>query len=269
MAFKFICWGSGSSGNCYYLFTPEEGLLIDAGIGVRTLKKYFKDRDMSISKVKNILITHDHADHIKAVGILSDDYQLPVYATQLVHEGICRNYCIARKVPEENRRVLVPGVTVQVGPFSVTPFTVPHDSTDNVGYRVEYDGVVFCLMTDVGHVTDTMKQHIADADYLVIEANHDTEMLKSGPYPQHLKLRIASPTGHLSNADCARAIAENATARLKHAWLCHLSEENNHPELVRKTVESILRSYGVVAGVDFRLDVLKRKTPSITYDLVR
>ena len=93
-----------------------------------------------------------------------------------------------------------------------------------------------------------MKEHIANANYLVFEANHDVEMLQSGPYPQYLKSRILSPIGHLSNTDCGKTLAENMTEKLKHVWLCHLSEENNHPELARKTVEATLRSYGIIPG---------------------
>ena len=122
-------------------------------------------------------------------------------------------------------------------------------------------------MTDVGHVTDEMKSFINEANYLVIEANHDEEMLLQGPYPQYLKNRIMGSEGHLSNKDCAKALAENATPALRHVWLCHLSEENNHPELARKTVEMILQSYGIIPGKDFMLDVLKRKTPTGIFEL--
>ena len=120
----------------------------------------------------------------------------------------------------------------------------------------------FCIVTDAGEITDEIKCYISRANYLVIEANHDEEMLSKGPYPVHLKRRIMSATGHLSNADCGKAIAENMSESLRYVWLCHLSEENNHPELARKTVETVLRGYGIVAGVDFQLEVLKRKTPS-------
>ena len=123
-------------------------------------------------------------------------------------------------------------------------------------------------MTDVGIVTDEMKPFISAADYLVIEANHDPEMLRNGNYPQHLQDRILGPRGHLSNRDCGIAIAENASPRLKHVWLCHLSDENNHPELAKKTVEQALASYGILAGVDFQVDVLKRKVPTGVFDLV-
>jgi phosphoribosyl 1,2-cyclic phosphodiesterase len=214
-----------------------------------------------------VLITHDHADHIKSVGSISYEYHLPIYATRQVHEGIDRNYCVQRKLPADMKRYVVPGEPVQLGAFHVTPFSVPHDATENVGYQIEVEGITFCIITDAGSITDDIRSFISRADYLVIEANHDLEMLKNGPYPEHLKVRIQSNTGHLCNSDCGVAIAENMKEGLKHVWLCHLSEENNHPELARKTVETVLREYGIIAGKDLLLEVLKRKTPTGIYEL--
>ena len=147
-------------------------------------------------------------------------------------------------------------------------FILPHDSSDNVGYFVETADTNFCLMTDVGRVTDEMAEYIGRAHYLVIEANHDKEMLQQGSYPQFLKDRITSGSGHLNNELCGEAIAKNMGEHLRHVWLCHLSEENNHPELARKTVETVLRSYGIVAGKDFELEVLKRTKPTGIFELV-
>ena len=264
---KFISFGSGSSGNCYYLATATDGLFVDIGVGLRTLKKHARDYGISLSTVRRILITHDHADHIKSVGAFSHDYNVPVYATEKVHTGIDYNYCVQRKLLNEQKMMLEPGTAVRLGDFLVTPFFVPHDASENVGYKIEVDGTVFVIMTDAGSVTGEMKGYIAEANYLVIEANHDVEMLLGGPYPQYLKDRILSPNGHLSNKDCGQVLAENMTERLKRVWLCHLSEENNHPELARKTVEAILRSYGIIPGKDLELEVLKRKMPSEVYEL--
>ena len=152
--------------------------------------------------------------------------------------------------------------TVKVGDIFITPFDVPHDSSDCVGYRVESEDVVFCIITDVGHVTEIIRQQVGEANYLVLEANYDEDMLMMGPYPAYLKGRIRGENGHLSNKDSARLVAEYASPSLKQIWLCHLSEENNHPELARKTYESVLREYGLIVGLDFKVDVLKRKVPS-------
>lgn len=259
---KFISFGSGSSGNCYLLYTDNDALMIDAGIGTRTLKKRFADYGLRLDSVRHILVTHDHADHVKSVGCLSHEYDLPVYATSKVHSGIKHNYCVRHKPDEQHIRRLEKGRTEQIGDFEVTPFDVPHDSTDNVGYRIRTGNVTFCLITDAGSVTEEMKERIAEADYLVIEANHDEQMLTSGNYPQYLKERILSPTGHLSNRTCGETLAQCATKRLKKVWLCHLSEENNHPELARKTVEDQLAKAGFNVGKDIQLIVLKRKSPS-------
>ena len=264
---KFISFGSGSSGNCYYLGTATDGLIIDIGIGIRTLKKYCKEYGIQLNSVKRILITHDHADHIKSVGALSHDMNLPVYATHKVHEGIDKNYCITRKVSADHKKEIVPGESITLGDFKVKPFAVPHDASENVGYEIEVEGVVFVVITDVGRITEDICASIRRANYLVIEANHDVEMLKTGPYPDYLKQRIRSGNGHLSNMECGEALVENMTEALKHVWLCHLSEENNHPELARKTVETILRSHGVIPGKDLELEVLKRKTPTGVYEL--
>ena len=264
---KFICFGSGSSGNCYYLYTENTGLLIDSGVGVRAIKKYFRDREMPYRHISHILVTHDHADHVKSVGAVSTELAVPVYTTAPVHVGISQNYVVRAKVAEENKRFIEKNEPFAVGDFEVTAFSVPHDSRDNVGYCVRCNGVCFVLITDAGYVTEEMKHYMSEANYLVVEANHDREMLRNGHYPEFLKTRVASPTGHLSNKECADAIAENCTEKLKHVWLCHLSEENNHPELAKKTVQTVLAQYGIVADKDFRLDVLKRRTPSQNYDL--
>ena len=265
---KFISFGSGSSGNCYYLGTANDGLLVDIGVGIRTLKKHCRDYGVSLNSVRRILITHDHADHIKSVGAFSHDYNVPVYATEKVHRGINHNYCVQRKLADEQKRLLEPGVTLQLGDFAVTPFSVPHDANENVGFQIVAEGVTFVIITDAGSVTEEMKSYIGAANYLVIEANHDIEMLQNGPYPQYLKERILSPSGHLSNTECGKVLAENMTEKLRHVWLCHLSEENNHPELARKSVDATLRSYGIIPGKDVELEVLKRKMPSGIYELV-
>lgn len=264
---KFLCLGSGSSGNCYFLKTEETSILIDAGIPVRTLKKTLRDYGFSLEAVEGIFITHDHADHIKAVGNLANDMGKLIYATEKVHIGINNNYCTTSKVTEPSRRYLYKGETTQIGDLRITPFEVSHDSSDCVGYTIEQGDLTFCLSTDVGEVTPAVAKAIEAANYLVLEANHDEEMLQHGPYPAYLKGRIRSSRGHLSNHQCASALITYASPKLKQVWLCHLSEENNHPELARKTIEGDLRGYGIVVGVDFNLEVLNRQTPTGIFDL--
>ncbi len=264
---KFISFGSGSSGNCYYIFSETCGILIDAGIGIRKLKKHFDEYGLRFKDIKHILITHDHADHVKSIGQISNKYSLPVYATEKVHEGITRNYCVHNKINADNIRTIYENENLQLGDMTITPFHVPHDSLDNIGFRITDGNIMFCLMTDIGHVTDEMRKIISETDYLVIEANHDEDMLENGPYPDFLKNRVSGEKGHLSNKNCAKALRENATARLKHVWLCHLSQENNHPELALKTVELELKMSDKINWDALKIDVLKRNTPSDIYTL--
>lgn len=263
---KFISFGSGSSGNCYYLSTATDAILIDTGVGIRLLKKHAREYGVNLSLVNNILITHDHADHIKAVGVVSHECHLPVWTTDKIHHGINRNYCVPKKVDAALVRNIEKERTYQVGEFSVTAFDVPHDSTECVGYCIEVEDETVCIITDVGTITDTIKGYISRANRLVIEANYDREMLVNGKYPNFLKKRIMSDVGHTSNDECAEALVENLTDRIKTVCLCHLSEENNHPELARKSVETVMRAHGIIPDKDFDLMVLRRTLPTMIFE---
>lgn len=258
--------GSGSSGNCYYLGYGNSGILIDAGIGIRTIKKSLKEAGISLESIEAVFITHDHADHIKSVGYLGEKHHIPVYTTSLVHEGINRSYCTTLKL-KESMRFLEKESPMQLGCYTITSFEVPHDGSDNVGYCIEVGNKIFTFATDLGEITPTAANYIDRANYLILEANYDHEMLQMGSYPEYLKKRITGRRGHLSNSATADFLAEHITEELKHIWLCHLSKDNNHPELAYKTVEFKLRSKGVLVGKDVMLTVLKRTTPSELYYL--
>lgn len=256
---------SGSSGNCYYLGTDNGGILIDAGISLRTLKKHLRDVGVAIEDIRAVFITHDHADHIKGVAGLGERLHIPIYATALTHKGIGRNYCVTEKLTT-SARTLQKQEPVQIDNFRIEAFEVPHDGTDNVGYCIEVDGRIFVFLTDLGHITPTAASYIARANYLIIEANYDEDMLRMGPYPPYLKGRISGATGHMANSDTAAFLATHFPAALRHIWLCHLSRENNHPELAFKTVELRLREEGIIVGRDVELTALKRTTPSEMYE---
>lgn len=265
MKVQFMSLGSGSSGNCYYLATEACSILIDAGVGIRTVKKIFKDYNIDMQCIHAIFITHDHADHIKAVGNLAKRYNIPVYATQAIHKGMERSYCMTEKLSANCIRLIEKEKTISLGDFTITCFEVPHDGTDNVGYCIETGDKTFAFLTDMGHITPTAASYIERADYLILEANYDDAMLQMGPYPPYLKARIAGPNGHMSNREAAQFIAEHFPSHLKVLWLCHLSKDNNHPELAYKTVELALREQGIVAGRDIQLCALKRTLPSELY----
>ena len=266
MKINFICLGSGSSGNCFYIGTPNCGILIDAGIAARNIKKHLKEAGIEMDNLRGILVTHDHADHIKALGSLGEKLHIPVYSTSLVHQGIARSYCMTERLVT-SARTIEKEKPFQIGDFHIKCFEVPHDGTDNVGYCIKVEGTTFTFLTDLGEITSTAARYIDQANYLIIEANYDTDMLRMGPYPRHLKERIASSTGHMSNADTAQFLAYHIQPHLRHIWLCHLSKDNNHPELAYKTVELALRNKGIMVGKGVELTALKRTTPSPLYEL--
>jgi len=268
---QFFSFGSGSCGNCYYLSNGEDAVLIDAGVGMRRLKRDVFTYGVQMQFLKGLLITHDHADHIKSAGYLSSGLKLRVYTTQKIHEGMLHNYHTTKKVEAEWNVNVEKDETFQIGKLCITPFDIPHDSTENVGYEIRNgaEGEIFCIMTDVGMPTEAVCEHVRRSNYLVIEANYDPDMLSMGAYPAYLKKRITSGRGHMSNVQTADVLAENFHENLRNVWLCHLSEENNHPELARKTVEMKLRERGIVTGKDFQLDVLKRGVSMGPWELHR
>jgi phosphoribosyl 1,2-cyclic phosphodiesterase len=271
MTLKFLSLSSGSSGNCYYLGTENYAILIDAGIPVRSIQKVLKENNLPFDKIYALLITHDHTDHIRSAGSIGELYHIPVYATREVHAGMERNYGMQKKLSVTSRRNLERDVEVTLPgtDFRVTPFTVPHDSTDNVGYYIEVGTgektIKFCLATDMGHVTPDIRHYLAKADHIVVESNHDVDMLMNGSYPKYLKARVRGEGGHLSNKECAELIHDIYHPSLRHLFLCHLSEENNDPDLAYRNASKALASEGARVGEDVILSVLLRNSPSLIY----
>ena len=264
---KLISFGSGSCGNCYYIESDGRGVVIDAGIGIRKLKKYFGDYGVNPGAIEAVLVTHDHADHVKSVGMLSAAYGLPVYATARVHEGIRRNYCVRRKVDPACVVTVAPGAPFAVAGLTIEPFAVPHDSLDNVGYKITAGMATLSLITDAGRVTPAMADAVAAADYLIIESNYDEDMLWAGRYPVSLKRRVAGGDGHLSNGQCAAAVAAYASDRLRHVWLCHLSADNNRPDVALAAVRGVLAASGRPGLASLPVDVMRRGVAGPVYEL--
>ena len=260
----YISFGSGSCGNCSYLSNGKDAVLIDAGVSIRRLKRDFRAYGIKTNLLRAILITHDHADHIKAAAQVAAEYNLDVYTTEKIHEGMCHNNHTMRKVDVNKRRNIESGIPFSVGSLAITAFELPHDATENMGYSIECPEGIFTVMTDVGSVTENVKKYISKSNFLVLEANYDEQMLAMGSYPIYLKQRITSGTGHLSNSQAAQALAESFHDNIRAVWLCHLSEENNHPELARKTVELVLQNKLQEENIHkrFLLEVLRRGTPS-------
>lgn len=258
---KFISFASGSSGNCYYINANGCGILIDLGLGIRTFKKTYKDYGCSFGDIQGILITHNHTDHTKAVGYLSNEFHIPVYTTEAVHEGMRNNPFLSKKVHPQEIRIITHQQPFEIGPFTITAFSVPHDSFGNNGYLIRYNDVVFCLITDIGHITPEIEKMVSQATHLVVEANYNPTMLEQGSYPQHLKKRIRGPYGHVSNEETAQLLATHLSPeRIKTVWLCHLSEENNTPALAYQTCIDALTDVAQLAHISPQ--PLPRKEPT-------
>jgi phosphoribosyl 1,2-cyclic phosphodiesterase len=262
----FCCFASGSSGNCYYLGTRTRGILIDAGISARTIQKHLREMGLDFGNVRGVFVTHDHADHIRAVGTLGERVHLPIFTTLEIHEGIDRNYGVREKL-RTSRRYFEKGVPFEFAGMEINTFSINHDSTDCLGYVIKSCGQCFMIATDCGEPNPQMAAAIREANHIVIEANHDEQMLLNGPYPTYLKERILSPRGHQSNVTCGTLLAENFHDEIRNIFLCHLSQENNDPNVAFDTVNKCIADKGFVRGQDYFLRVLDRLTPSPVYTL--
>ena len=250
---KFLSLSSGSCGNCYFLSDGKSGLLIDAGVTVRRLKKTLMEHGLDTDSFQAVLVTHDHLDHIRHLGSYCKHLKKPVYATSVLH-GALANHTFTRDYIADYRSVLPDGDPLRIClrkdvPEAELPlvshFIVPHDATQTVGYFIEWNGVNFFLMTDAGRATDEAIEYARKADTVVIESNYDSGMLIGGPYPHDLKMRICQGNGHLSNDECASAIRRFWHPGLKNLFLCHLSENNNTPSLAFASAAEALRSISV------------------------
>jgi len=258
---RFISLSSGSNGNCYYIGNERTALLVDLGIGGRTVSKRLSDAGIPLSSVEMILVTHDHIDHIKYLGSVARKLSLPVFATATLHEAFEHNFC-TRGMISGCRRVIRKETFFEHRGVKFVAFGVPHDATETLGYFIDFFGEKFVFMTDLGSVPDTAKEYCRTADHIIIESNYDMDMLLRGPYPPDLKKRIIQGHGHMSNDQCASAIKEIYHPGLKDLFLCHLSENNNTPELAYTNACTALEAIGVKVGTDVKLYCLPRREAS-------
>lgn len=233
-------FASGSAGNCALLSGEHTHLLIDAGISFLKIRKFLEQRGILPADLAGVLITHEHQDHVKGVKTLLKRTEVPLYAPPVVAERL------AESLPESRDRICAIPVSepFAVGDLQVTAFATPHDTPQSVGYRVEDGESAFSLCTDLGYVTDEVLDHLLDCDAAVIEANHDVQMLRDGPYPYALKRRILSDHGHLSNDACGALAVTMADHGTRQLILGHISRENNTPDKALETVSRALRQAG-------------------------
>jgi phosphoribosyl 1,2-cyclic phosphodiesterase len=226
---------SGSRGNCIYIASEAGALLIDAGLSGREIEKRLRQRDLDPGRLTAILVSHEHTDHVRGVGVLARRYQLPVYLTALTHQAAGN---ALGRLPA--RRYFRPGIGFTVADFEIRPFALSHDAADPVGFTLACNGSRLGLATDLGVVTGLVEERLKGCDFLVIEANHDMDMLTNGPYPWHLKQRIRGRNGHLSNGATGELLSKLAHPNLRQIVLGHLSETNNAPHLARQAAEAAL-----------------------------
>ncbi len=231
---------SGSSGNCAVVTSGGAAMLVDAGVSCRRITGGLKQLNLTLADLSAIWITHSHIDHIRALKVISVRQPRPIYATYDTARAL------AAQIPEAAAHLVCfePGERLCVGPFTVCAYPTPHDVSGSVCYRVEADGHALAIATDIGCVSRSVYAAAAGADTVVVESNHDVDMLKNGPYPPALKARILSANGHLANPDCGNFCAALAQEGTRRFILAHLSRENNTPAAAYDTVRRALRESG-------------------------
>ena len=254
---RFVSFSSGSCGNCSLLLGPHSGLMIDAGVGIRHIKKELENLHLNFGAISAILITHDHGDHIRSLGSFCKRLSVPVWTSATLHQALLW-HPYTRDWIGPCRQDLLQGVWNPVTEdFDVQYFVVPHDATECLGFAIRCGEELFVLMTDMGHVTPEALDWASQASTVVIESNYDMDMLLGGSYPEVLKRRISHGIGHLSNDACAEAIPQFLHKGLRNLFLCHLSGNNNTPELAYDSARAALLAAGVAPGT-LSLRVLKR-----------
>ena len=263
---KFLSLASGSNGNCYYFSKGETSFVVDMGIGPRTLKQRLLLNGINPDTIGFALLTHDHVDHTNGLVAFCKRASVPVYSTPEIHRALPR-HTVTRDISNAYLRMISKDTPIVIQGIKVTPFEVPHDAAQTLGYMIETEGVKIVLITDVGEMIPEAEAYCRQANYLILEANFDQDMLINGPYPEDLKARIFNGRGHLSNHKCARSLCSVMHPELKSVFLCHLSEHNNTPELAYNTVSSALKNHGHIVGRDLKLYCLPRKEASPVFCL--
>lgn len=253
---KVVPLFSGSKGNSYYIGTSSEGVLIDAGRSCKQIENAMEANGLRMSNVSAVFVTHEHTDHCSAVKVLAKRYNLPVYASL----GTLNALECGNKISPDTDTILIE-TEIAVGNMLVQRYNTPHDAAESCCYRVTAsDGKSAMIATDMGVMLPEVRNAAQQSDFVVLESNHDIEMLKTGIYPYQLKRRILSDRGHLSNEACANELAElvrNGTLRL---MLGHLSEQNNTPRIAFSTSVSALENAGLKLRSDYTLDVAPPET---------
>lgn len=241
MDFQVCILGSGSSGNAIYIASTKTRLLIDAGLSARQIALRLEQLGVVPESINGICVSHEHGDHVAGLRVLQKRHGIPIYANTGTLQGIMRQ----PKSSEISARIFQTGSPFEIGDISIEPFSVPHDAYEPVGFRMQTQSSCVGVVTDLGMGTSLIREKLKGCQAIIMESNHDEDLLREAPRPWPLKQRIRSRQGHLSNIDAARLISDSATEALEHVFLSHLSSDCNTPEIAMSTVASQLRLDGL------------------------
>ncbi|CEG29463.1 MBL fold metallo-hydrolase [Bacillus sp. B-jedd] len=260
MTLQFSVLASGSTGNAIYVESGEHSFLVDAGLSGKQMEGLFQQIGRDMRDLSGILVTHEHSDHIKGLGVAARKYKLPIYANEKTWQAMEHGI---GEIPTEQKFVFGMETVKSFGSLDIESFGVSHDAAEPMFYVFHSGGKKLVLITDTGYVSDRMKGTIANADAYVFESNHDVHMLRMGRYPWNVKRRILSDVGHVSNEDAAIAMSEVAGDRTKRIYLAHLSLDNNLKDLARMSVAQTLETKGIRIGEQFDLYDTDPKIPTV------
>lgn len=257
-SFEICTLASGSKGNCTYIKSGATSLIVDEGLTVKELRLRAATRGIDLSDVSAVLVTHEHADHVKGVEQFSREFGAKVYMPLTCYEAMRSR----RETVTAYEHVDGFEAGFDVGDLHVEPFRLPHDARYTVGYRLTDGRTDIAIATDLGFVSDNTLARLCGCKAVIVESNHDKLMLEKGRYPYPLKVRIASKNGHLSNADSAAIASQLVVSGAERILLAHLSEDNNTPELAFEATKEQLDKHGIREGKDVLLDVAYQYRPS-------
>jgi len=263
MKLNFCSLSSGSSGNCYYLGNEFNGILIDAGISVKSIRKFLKYIDISMQTIMGVLITHNHIDHIRGLEVLTRKNSLPAFTTHKIWKSILTPY---KKISQDCIREISLQKKFHLAGFDIEAFPVCHDAPETIGFHICAGNKKITIATDLGHICQTAAPYIKAANLLVIESNYDEKMLVNGKYPQYLKARIQSDHGHLGNHQTSAFLADIISDNLSTICLAHLSKNNNTPEIVLQTLQRTFSERGIILNGQQQISILNRNMPT---DMIR
>lgn len=246
---------SSSKGNSSFIGTEKGGILIDCGVSFKRLSEALQVNNIPLAAVQGVFITHEHSDHVAGLAMLTKKTGMPVYGQKRTLQRLCDG----NKIAAASHVIDITGKTIACGGSEVSCFNTPHDTVQSCGYRIHTQDDKYCAVcTDLGHVTPEVDEALTGCRMVLIESNYDEYMLRTGPYPLYLKERILSPTGHLSNEDCAVQVRKLIGRGTTHFLLGHLSQDNNHPQMADSTVKNGLLGY--TRGKDYLLGVAPVET---------